>query len=270
MNSILMTVFNRSPYVLETTLANLAAADTGNSDTETIIVDDGSTVDYDDLKREHPWARWVRIEADEYPAGTYTIPHEKGGVFNNPAIALNRAIKEAKGDRLIFLGSDCLVSAHGLRRAREAGRLPWFGTVCERKDGHEMIGASRPSPYHWFLSVQKSTVEAIGCFDEEYTRGIACEDDDFGYKLALYCGGYLFGLDVIVVHQTHERFEGEGWDAFEAGWKRNTFYLSCMWGGGPPAAALVMDTNETTNVLEVRVTLRPGYIDPLRGKRLAS
>lgn len=266
-HSILLTVFNRDPEVLGATLKALDANDL--SDCEVIVVDDGSAVDYTTVKSCYPHVRWIRMEASEYPADTFMLPHDLGGVYNNPALALNRAIDEAKGERLIFVGSDCIVPKKGIKRAKKAGTLPWFGTVVERDDRREIMGGERPVPYHWFLSVEKSAVEAIGGFDEEFLKGLACEDDDFGARLALYCGGAAFALNVIVEHQTHSRFIDERTDEAKIGYDRSIDYLERKWGGNPwPFGTERVRCRRLGSELFASMTLADGAPDPLDGARI--
>ena len=264
-NSILITVFNRDPEVLARTLQALSLNDL--AECEVIIIDDGSTVDYTKLKEEYSFARWVRVEADEYPAGTFMLPHEDGGVYNNPALAMNRSIAEAKGDRLIFLGSDCLLPPHAIAAAKEAGPFPWFGSVVDTCDGHEMVGASRPVPYHWFLSVEKKIVEAIGGVDEEFLKGVGCEDDDFGAMLATYCGAIVFALDVVVEHQSHERWIDVAKDA-PVGYERSLAYLEKKWGGSPPGPLYTLK-RDGERLYAIAEPNKDCTSDPLNGLRRA-
>ena len=264
MNSILLTVFNRDPKVIGQTLEALEKNDL--SDCEVIVVDDGSMVDYASIKATFPFGRWVRIESTEYPSTTFMLPHEDGGVYNNPARAMNRAITEAKGERLIFLGSDCLLPPHAIAAAKAAGPFPWFGSVIDTCDGHEMVGAAHPRPYHWFLSVEKKIVDAVGGIDEEFLSGVGCEDDDFGAMLATYCGAIVFALDVVVEHQSHERWIDVAKDA-AVGYERSLTYLEKKWGGSPPGPVYTLKRDEN-RLYAIAEPNKDCTRDPLNGARL--
>jgi len=224
-NSILMTVFNRPPRVLRNTLHALAQNDLTNC--EVIIVDDGSTVDYGDLVKRY---RWLRIEPDEYPDWTYTIPHPDGGVINNPALAWNRAIAEAQGKRLMFLSSDCMVPEFGVAEAKNCKEFYWLATVMDQATNLMYVCEKKPIPLHFFSSCKKSHVEAIGGFDEEYLKGIAFEDNDFGARLGLHCGQALISIDTLVMHQSHPQ---TAYSDGHLGLHTSEAYTVKKWGGVP-------------------------------------
>ena len=271
-NSILMTVFNRPTRVLWNTLHALRQNDLTNC--EIIIVDDGSTIDYECQKQfcqqyEMP-VRWVRIESSEYPDWTYTVPHPDGGVINNPALAMNRAIAESKGRRLMFLSSDCMIPRFGIAQAKKCSDYYWLAAIVDQASNLMYVCVERPIPLHFFASCKKEHVEAIGGFDENYLRGIAYEDNDFGARLGLYCRHVVFDMEVMVMHQSHppHNYSDSG-----IGLRNNEEYTKAKWGSCVP-----WNCRRDTDSIELNIVkgkerftcnpvLKQGFPDPLDGKR---
>jgi glycosyltransferase involved in cell wall biosynthesis len=267
-----MTVFNRPVRVLWNTLHALKQNNLKNC--EILIVDDGSTIDYECQKQfcdqyEMP-VRWMRIEASEYPEWTYTIPHPDGGVINNPALAMNRAIAEANGKRLMFLSSDCMIPKFAVDQAKKCSDYYWIASVMDQASNIMYVCDQRPVPLHFFSSCKKEHVEAIGGFDENYLRGIAYEDNDFGVRLGLYCRHVVFDQEVMVVHQSHPplSYSDKG-----VGLHINEDYTMKKWGSAIPwncqRKTDSIHINPVKEGLRYRCnpTLREGFPDPLNGKR---
>ena len=224
-NSILMTVFNRPKRVLRNTLHTLAQNDLTNC--EVIIVDDGSTIDYGSLGQEYDW---IWIDPSEYPSHTYTIPHPDGGTINNPALAWNRAIAEARGKRLMFLSSDCMLPEFAVAEAKKCRDFYWLASVMDQATNLMYVCEKKPIPLHFFSSCKKEHVEAIGGFDGEYLKGMAFEDNDFGARLGLHCGQALIDTSVLCIHQSHPPI---AYSDGLLGLHRNEGYTVKKWGGVP-------------------------------------
>jgi glycosyltransferase involved in cell wall biosynthesis len=271
-NSIIMTVFNREPRVLWNTLHALRKNDLTNC--EILIVDDGSTVDYQEQKvyceSYGMPAKWFRIEADEYPEWTYTIPHPDGGVINNPALAMNRAIQEAEGSRLMFLSSDCMLPDFAVKEAKKCGDHYWLANVVDQASNIMYVCDRRAVPFHFFSACKKAHVEAIGGFDENYLRGIAWEDSDFGSRLGLYCRHAMFDSSVLVVHQSHPPL---AYGDSMKGMKISEEYTRQKWGGVPwnindtPEDPIEHVGTHDGHVYRVNPRIKDGRIDPLCGLR---
>lgn len=279
--SVLMTVFNRPPAVLDRTLA--ALTEIANED-EILVVNDGSSIDYSEQRSRFPFVEWRLVEAREYPPSTFSLPSPEGGRYNNPAHAWNVAIAEAKHDRLVFLGSDCVIPKGGLAAAKSAGDSPWFSAVIDEDSGDEYIGIDRLKPFNWFLSVKAADVRAIGGMDEEFLKGLACEDDDFGCLLGLYCGEVVFDLGVVVRHQSHPQWNHVMPEQGFVAYRRSLEYLVTKWGGAPWNRVVwthagqpepmtggplgVVATKDGRQVI-CKVSLKIGFPDPLDGRRKA-
>lgn len=272
-NSIIMTLFNRPPRVVWNTLHALRKNDLENC--EIIIVDDGSTTDYSQQRAyaeqyEMPVV-WYRIKADEYPDDTYYIEHPDGGRINNPALAMNRAIGWAKGRRLMFLSSDCMIPKFGIDIAKKCGDYYWIANVVDQATNAMYVCDKRPLPFHFFASCKREHVEAIGGFDENYLRGIAWEDNDFGARLGLYCRHVIFDSSVLVVHQSHGPM---AYGDKLKGCKISERYTQSKWGGIPweiedgiHTDAIIKNPTRDNVLYRCNPRLKEGFVDPLGGKR---
>jgi glycosyltransferase involved in cell wall biosynthesis len=267
-----MTVFNRPPRVLWNTLHALRKNNLDKC--EILIVDDGSTVDYEQQKQyaiqyEMP-VRWLRIEPDEYPDWTYRIPHPKGGYINNPALAWNRAVAAAEGRRLMFLSSDCMLPNFAVREAKKCGDHFWLANVVDQETNIMFICDRRAVPFPFFAACLKDHVIGAGGFDENYLRGIAWEDNDFGARLGLYCGHAVFDSSVLVVHQSHPPL---AYSDKMRGMKISEKYTLEKWGGVPwNVSDSLVDPIEHKGthdgpLYRVNPAMRTGFTDPLGGNR---
>jgi len=268
-NSIIMTVFNREPHVIFNTLQALTRNNLDNC--EVIIVDDGSTIDYPVGKYacDLPLT-WYRIEPDEYPKGTYSIEHPDGGRINNPAFAMNKALGWAKGRRIMFLSSDCMIPKFGIKEAKKCGDSYWVASVMDQASNLMYVAETRPLPFHFFASCKKEHIEAIGGFDEGFMRGIAFEDNDFGARLGLYCRHVIFDLSVLCIHQSHPPF---AYSDGQLGWANNSAYIREKWGGIPweidsgKLDPIIKNPSRTDKAYLCNPMLNDGFPDPLDGKR---
>lgn len=257
-----MSVFNRSPRVLRNTLHALRKNDLENC--EILICDDGSTVNYDEIRSymdqyEMPY-RWFRIEPFEYPPWTYTLPHPDGGVTNNPALAMNRLIELAEGRRLMFLSSDCMLPKDSVKMAkRRAGNYYYIASVMDQASNMMYVGEHRPLPLHFFACVKKEHVEAINGFDEEFLRGLGFEDNDFGVRLGLHCGAVMFDLRTMVVHQSHPPL---AYSDGRLGFSKNEDHIRSKWGGLPwvgnnsPDDPVQISVSRNDHILQVTPRLK--------------
>ena len=264
-----MTVFNREPHVIFNTLQALTRNNLDNC--EVIIVDDGSTIDYPVGKYacDLPLT-WYRIESDEYPKDTYSIEHPDGGRINNPAFAMNKALGWAKGRRIMFLSSDCMIPKFGIKEAKKCGDSYWVASVMDQASNLMYVAETRPLPFHFFASCKKEHIEAIGGFDEGFMRGIAFEDNDFGARLGLYCRHVIFDLSVLCIHQSHPPF---AYSDGQLGWANNSAYIREKWGGIPweidsgKLDPIIKNPSRTDKAYLCNPMLNDGFPDPLDGKR---
>jgi GT2 family glycosyltransferase len=130
----------------------------------------------------------------------------------------------------MFLSSDCMVPKFGVKEAKKCGQFYWLATVMDQATNLMYVCEKKPIPLHFFSSCLKKHVEAIGGFDEEYLRGMAHEDNDFGARLGLHCGQALIANNVLVTHQSHEPL---AYSDGHYGLHVNEAYTLKKWGGVP-------------------------------------
>lgn len=225
--TVVMTVYNRPFLMLLNTLHALAANDLDG--VEILIVDDGSTVDYADVRQATSGlpVRWVRVDTQLERPEAYGI-----GGHNNPAWANNRALVEAAGDDLLWLSSDTILPPHALASMRkwDLGTHVWTCRVMNMRDGREFLGKSRVYPMCWAIAGSR---EKMPQFDLEYLKGMAFEDNDFTARLVGATGPLVLDLGVTAFHQTHPDVAySDNWRGFKA----SEAYTVRKWGGIPWSA----------------------------------
>jgi hypothetical protein len=96
---------------------------------------------------------------------------------------------------------------------------------------------------------------AVGGYDEEYLKGMAFDDDDFGARLYLRVGGFAIDNTVIAWHQMHEDVAySDDWMGFRVSQE----YTRTKWGGLPfredsPLVMMMRKDTVGTDKLEIRV-----------------
>lgn len=227
MLSVILTVYNREPLVLLNTFRALAKNDL--EDVEFVVVDDGSDLDYSGLLEslgDLP-VRWIKHSTLEHRPETYHI-----GGHNNPAHVNNVAIREAKGDELLFLSSDTLVPPHALEKVREhdLSKSVFFGSTVDLDTAAVFCGVHKVWPMCWFVAARKEDTLKCGAFDEKYCDGMAFEDNDFTARLVLGVGKGVLTSEVTCWHQSHPATAyTDDWQGF----KRSEAYTRENWGGVP-------------------------------------
>jgi glycosyltransferase involved in cell wall biosynthesis len=198
--SILMTVCDREPEILMNTLRWLRLLDL--SESEIVIVDDGSTLDYSFVPAvygNHMPIRWVTME----PYERFTTGEMRN--YGNPSKAFNRALSEAHGDRLVILSSDVIVPPGVLKKARiqaSEGQV-WCPMVIDLGSSMEYCGPNRVFPMPWMLCMPKELMLRAGGWDEAYLGGLCYEDNDVLGRLALSCESIICDWGSVVWHQSH-------------------------------------------------------------------
>lgn len=218
--SVLMTVYNREPALLEATLEALHFARPPSS--EIIVVDDGSTVEY----TRFPGERWLS-------AGSYNADRIGDG-YNNPARAFNVALAHATGERVVILSSDTVVPRDLFHRldAHDLERAAWTPRIVNLPGGQEYCGPSRVFPAPWCLAAMREHCLAIGGWDEAYLAGQSYEDNDFIGRLMLHVGAFVGDWRCTAVHQAHP--QPAYTSAAAAATQVNREYTLRKWGGSIP------------------------------------
>ena len=225
--SILMTVYNREPEVLLNTFRWLASCDL--PDSEIIVVDDGSTMDYSWIEgyKDRFNLKWIKTV--DYPA--YRIDG-----YNNPAKAFNVALEAAEGERICILSSDVIVPERVMSKARQdyAPESVWCPMVIDLASSNEYCGPLRVFPMPWFLYASKAKIVEAGGWDENFLFGCCWEDNDFVGRLALVTDRINCDWGSVVWHQSHYQPAYEKTQEIVDANKRNATYITTKWAGSIP------------------------------------
>lgn len=245
--SVIVVSYNQWPLT-ERCLASLNE----NSDAahlEIIVVDNGS-------RDETP----ARLQAwrDQRPTDRHAILNEENRGF---ACAVNQGLRCARGDFLVILNNDTIVSpgwARGLRRHLQ--RDPTIGLICPITNniGNEaqvaLPGSSPPEVFRSALAyslersgdtfgltiaaffcvmLPRGVWERIGELDERFFPGFF-EDDD--YCLRVRGAGWRIACaeDVFVYHELSASFSREGASRRQEIFERNKRLFEEKWGPWKP------------------------------------
>lgn len=226
--SVVLPYYNRKIH-LQKTLESISLSRQRNF--EVIVVDDGSSEEnrVEFLSEKFKFMRVVRID-----------PKDKWWI--NPCIAFNRGFSEAKGDVVVFGGSECIhhgdVLSDAIANVNEHNYVVYscyaLSKIVTQKiqTAKEPIASSirkyvfplgrakvknphgywyhhpkiRSRPLNFLAAIHKSSLNKIGGFDEEYATGIAYDDDDF--LLRIRRAKIVINLPdekrPIAIHQFHE------------------------------------------------------------------
>lgn len=252
-DTIILTVYDRPELTLLNTFVSLKKQDL--TDTEILVIDDGSTVDYTDTRDilsdwELP-IRWERISTVEDRPDTYHIDGH-----NNPAYVNNKAVELAEGSNLFFLSSDTTIPPNTLGSARlwDLNTTVYSTRVFDLDTGSEWNGESRIYPMCWFLGVGKELFNKVSGFDEEYLKGMAFEDSDFVGRCALATGKLVIDCGTLALHQSHPMtaYSDKG-----LGYKWSEAYTKMKWGGATPWDTPNHPLNYTTSRAGDKLIVKP-------------
>lgn len=198
-SSFIMTVYNREPEVLLSTLRGLFRSI--DDDSEVIVVNDGSEYGYQWARAyaepRFPRFKWLDIE-----------PYEAcriNGNFNNPAKAFNAALSLATGKRLYVMSSDVIVTPNAIKQSLkfDFSEMAWTPLVLDLESSVHYCGPSRVFPAPWCLGLDRQIAIDAGGWDENYLKGMCYEDNDFIGRTLLKTGRFIGDWSVQVYHQSH-------------------------------------------------------------------
>lgn len=229
-NAIILTVFNRPELMLLNTMIGLRKNDL--KDTDILIVDDGSTIDYADLRdtmteMQLPF-RWERCSTLEARPDAYNIDGH-----NNPAWVNNRAVEMTDSENLFFLSSDTIIPPNTMNSALiwDLDKTVYSARVIDMDSGVEWCGMSRTFLACWFIGVSRALFDRVGGFDEKFLEGMAFEDTDFTGRAVIDTRKAVIDCGTLALHQSHERVAySDGMD----GYLRSQEYARAKWGGQAP------------------------------------
>jgi glycosyltransferase involved in cell wall biosynthesis len=236
---------------------------------EVVIADDGSADDILGMVRETlagvPWT-FVRLDKGAFERETGVRPY-----YNCPAWSNNVAFRHSRGEAAALQGNDIIVRRGVydglLRRMAERegeGKRPLILSSCYdmprhllarlTEDGDNLTDTLVRACEEWplqsvhlqclvtnYVSVcPRSLWEEVGGYNEEYLRGVSCEDSDFVRRVRAVPGGLVEISEGTVVHQNHggkSRYQ----EPLPSVISRGTFYEGCRinralydgWDGSP-------------------------------------
>jgi glycosyltransferase involved in cell wall biosynthesis len=184
--SVIVPAYN-CPSTLRRVLTALAASDLPRAQWELLVADDGSTDDTSSVARASA-DRVVRVT--DGPRG--------------PGFARNEAARAARGEVLVFVDADVVVSLTALSQfatlfRKEGGLAAAFGAYDTSPDAPGLVSQYRNLLHHYVHSLspgpaitfwaglgamRRAIFEAHGGFDVQRYRRPQIEDIELGYRLA--------------------------------------------------------------------------------------
>ena len=162
-NTVVMTVYNRPTPTFLNTIMGLAKTGLLEHSTEVLVVDDGSTTDYESLvnqfAKEGMPIRMIRCNTVGDRPDTYNLDG-----YNNPAYASNFALEHVTTENVFPMSSDVIAVPDVLAVASrlDLGKVAWMPCVTDMDSGVEYLGPTRIAPYGWFYGVKTEILKDVG------------------------------------------------------------------------------------------------------------
>jgi hypothetical protein len=248
--SVLLSLHERDAIDLQKTFKQLAKASSGReADVEFVICCDFAENDKDRATE----VALAEIFRDSVKCPVEILYYDTVGrhpeTFHlgthcNPVAVNNILMNTARGDNLVWVSSDMIVSPLlfdrlDLHLDRETGLLDtvWCARVIDQDSMAEFCGPSRPFPMMWCVA-HAATGER---HDLELLKGFGFDDNDWMARMGLKTGSITIDLVCIAIHQTHGKVtqvgqlaSGKAYSAESApGWEASTAYMTEKWGGVP-------------------------------------
>lgn len=162
------------------------------------------TRSYDKVKKH--------LEKHDLMKDVRLIPYEHDRGFN-PSMALNLGVRNAKFDNIIITSPEVMPVTPVLEQLSEVLDQ---NIICQVFDeGENGIktslvhnGYRSDTPAMYFLAMfQKKDIEAINGWDEDFMKGYAYEDNDFGDRWKRAELPFSVREDINAIHQYHPRSE---------------------------------------------------------------
>ncbi len=230
---------------------------------ELICVDNGSTDGTPELLRGLPeilggWRCRCRRPCRFPPARIRVLRNRHNRGF---AAAVNQGIRASRGDPVVLLNSDVLVSAGWLEGLLEAGRRdPGVGLLGPATDGTtnrqrrpvrslcgrkpKAVPERIPLLYGFCLMIRRAVIREVGAFDERFFPG-GYEDLDYGLRAAKAGWPSAFVPAVFVRHRHHATWDNpaNGLDRRRA-MKVNERRFLAKWKGHPLLGLYLRDLQD--------------------------
>lgn len=153
---------------------------------------------------------WKYLKENKLGKGVRLIPYTIETGFN-PSKGLNIAVKCSKYDNIIITSPEVCPEPDVLDKFEAS-----LGTniICEVFDQYEdgtlfslvHRGFRDASPEMYFLALyNKKDIEKINGWDEDFMKGYACEDNDFGERWVRAGLPWELREDIHATHQWHPR-----------------------------------------------------------------
>lgn len=227
---VLLTVHDREPAVLMSTLRSLHRSGLG-AEEEVVVVDDRSSKS---LAWAEAYARalfenvtWLRLDGYE----SFDLEG-----YRCPAKAFNAALVAARGADIWVMSSDVLVTPAVIAGARriDTSEMIWTPKVIDTESGMVYCGQSRLFPMPWFLACSRAKAIEVGGWDEAYQAGLCFEDNDFVGRIVLATGAFCGEWSCVAYHQSHDQPAYAIDDPIvKAANERNRAWTMEKWGGIP-------------------------------------
>jgi hypothetical protein len=153
------------------------------------------------------------MEEHDLMNNVFLIPYKSPDGFN-PAMALNIGTRNARSKNIIISSPEVKPNADVLEKLSECeGQNIICKVHDEAEDGTiSMVlvyqGFRDSTPAMYFLALfNKDDIEKINGWDEDFMRGYAYEDDDFGARWVRAGLPFTLREDIEAVHQYHPRTE---------------------------------------------------------------
>jgi len=170
--SIIILIYHRTPELVEMAkdcLGSVLASTKNRTDTEIILVDNGSTERYE-------WEKNV---------DTYIRFQMNRGI----SAGWNAGLKVAKGEYKIILGDDTIVSEGFIEALQEAMDMPQAGVANVHME-HLPHGKGIVEDYKWYsgacFMLSQNTIDRVGYFNETI---FPCNTEDWEYWIRVYKAG---------------------------------------------------------------------------------
>lgn len=141
------------------------------------------------------------------------FPYTTGHGFN-VSKALNIGVRNAQYDQVIITSPEVMPKTNVLTQLEEfIGQNIICQVWDQNEEGQEFMSLvhstyRHSTPAYYFLAMfNKSDIEKINGWDEDFMQGYAYEDDDFGERWVRADLPFSIRDDIQAVHQYHPRHE---------------------------------------------------------------